>query len=171
MGKPNFGPSWRSRRHGLHYAMFLVLLLGFLMHVQPNCMTWIFEYVATYATACSLLPPCEPTWSWPGRPAALGEKEASCAMRQAPAVSFSSGELLLLSRSHVWNGVSDFLFWFFILVTVLCFRSLMEGIAAMWMDNVRKSLARKLLPRFCLSSARSQVREPSALRVHSFKAT
>ena len=88
--------------------MFLVLLLGFLMHVQPNCMTWIFEYVATYATACSLLPPCEPTWSWPGRPAALGEKEASCAMRQAPAVSFSSGELLLLSRSHVWNGVSDF---------------------------------------------------------------
>ena len=35
-------------------------------------------------------------------------KEASCAMRQAPAVSFSSGELLLLSHSHVWNGVSDF---------------------------------------------------------------
>ena len=29
-------------------------------------------------------------------------------MRQAPAVSFSSGELLLLSHSHVWNGVSDF---------------------------------------------------------------
>ena len=101
-------PSWRSRRHGLHYAMFLFSLLGFLMHVQPNCMTWIFEYVATYATACSLLPPCEPTWSCPGRPAAVREKEASCAMRQAPAVSFSSGELLLLSRSHVWNGVSDF---------------------------------------------------------------
>ena len=91
-------------------------------------------------------------------------------MRQAPAVSFSSGELLLLSHSHVWNGASDF-YLVFILVTVLCFRSLMEGIAAMWMDNVRKSLARKLLPRFCLSSARSQVREPSTLRVQSFKAT
>ena len=72
-------------------------------------MAWIFEYVATYATACSLLQPCEPLcWSWLCRPAVLGEKEASCAIRQAPAVHFSSGELLLLSHSFVWNGICAF---------------------------------------------------------------
>ena len=72
-------------------------------------MAWIFEYVATYANACSLLQPCEPLcWSWTYRPAALGKEEASCAMRQAPAVHFSSGELLLLSHSCAWNGIYAF---------------------------------------------------------------
>ena len=70
-------------------------------------MAWIFEYVCDVCTtACSLLQPCEPLcWSWLCRPAALGEKEASCAIRQAPAVHSSSGELLLLSHSFVWNGI------------------------------------------------------------------
>ena len=46
------------------------------MLFQLNYMAWIFEYVATYATACSLLRPCKPLcWSWLCRPAALGEKE------------------------------------------------------------------------------------------------
>ena len=103
-GSRTSAPSWRPRRHGLHYAMFL--LLGSLMLFQLNYMAWIFEYVATYATACSLLRPCKPLcWSWLCRPAALGEKEASCALRQAPAVHSCSGELLLLSHSFVWNGI------------------------------------------------------------------
>ena len=114
-GSRTSAPSWRPRRHGLHYAIFL--LFGSLMLFQLNYMAWIFEYVATYATACSLLQPCKPLcWSWLCRPAALGEKEASCALRQAPAVHSSSGELLLLSHSFVWNGIcvshlvySDFL--------------------------------------------------------------
>ena len=103
-GSRTSAPSWRPRGHGLHYAIFL--LFGSLMLFQLNYMAWIFEYVATYATACSLLQPCEPLcWSWLCRPAALGEKEASCAIRQAPAVHSSSGELLLLSHSFVWNGI------------------------------------------------------------------
>ena len=114
-GSRTSAPSWRPRGHGLHYAIFL--LFGSLMLFQLNYMAWIFEYVATYATACSLLQPCEPLCrSWLCRPAALGEKEASCAIRQAPAVHSSSGELLLLSHSFVWNGIcvshlvySDFL--------------------------------------------------------------
>ena len=96
--------SWRPRRHRLYFALFL--LLGSLMLFQLNYMAWIFEYVATYATACSLLHPCKPLcWPWLCRPAALGEKEASCALRQAPAVHSCSGELLLLSHSFVWNGI------------------------------------------------------------------
>ena len=103
-GSRTSAPSWRARRHGLLNAIFL--LTGLLMRFQPNCMAWTFEYVATYANACSLLQPCEPLcWSWTCRPAVLGEEKASCAMRQTHAVHFSSGELLLLSHSCAWNGV------------------------------------------------------------------
>ena len=163
-GSCTSAPSWRSRRHGLHYAMFL--LLGLLMHVQPNCMAWIFEYVATYATACSLLPPCEPfSWSWVCRPAALGEKEARCAIPQAPAVHFSSGELLLLSHSHVWNGVSDFYLVYSALLSELV------GASCSFVDRqLSEEFGAEAMPNLCFRTARSQVREPSAFRVHSFKA-
>ena len=93
-------------------------------------------------------------------------------MRCGKPLQYPSAVESFCSCHTVMFGTASVIFILvFILVTVLCFQSLMEGIAAMWMDDVRKSLARKLLPRLCLSSARSQVREPSALRVHSFKAT
>ncbi|CAE7340581.1 hypothetical protein AK812_SmicGene41039 [Symbiodinium microadriaticum] len=41
----------------------------------------------------------------PARPAAFGEEDASCTLRQAPAVAFGSGELLLLSYCHAWPGI------------------------------------------------------------------
>ena len=73
-GSRTSAPSWRARRHGLRNAIFL--LTGLLMRFQPNCMAWTFEYVATYANACSLLQPCEPLcWSWTCRPAVLGEEK------------------------------------------------------------------------------------------------
>ena len=88
-------PSWKDRRYGLTETLFLTCLL---MLVRRGRMSWIFEHVATYVKACSLLPPREPfSWSWTCMPAALGDEEASCMLRQALAVDFGSGELLLLS--------------------------------------------------------------------------
>ena len=134
-GSRTSAPSWRARRHGLRNAIFL--LTGLLMRFQPNCMAWTFEYVATYANACSLLQPCEPLcWSWTCRPAVLGEEKASCAMRQTHAVHFSSGELLLLSHSCAWNGVyASYLTHKLVVCALLS--GPVEGIAALWTDSFR----------------------------------
>ena len=97
-------PTCKDRRYGLSKTLISTCLL---ILVQPGCMVWIFEYVATYAKACSLLPPREPSsWSWTCRPAAFGAEEACCALRQAHAVALSSGEPLLLSCCRDWPGIS-----------------------------------------------------------------
>ena len=55
-------------------------------------------------------------------------------------------------------------FVLFIWFTTLCFRGLMEGYAALWTATSWMSLARKLLPCFHFSSARSQVRGHQSTR-------
>ena len=57
----------------------------------------------------------------------------------------------------LFGTVFVFLIWF----TAIFFRGLMEGYAALWTANSWMSLARKLLPCFHFSSARSQVRGSS----------
>ena len=97
-------PSWQIGRYGMMSTRFLTC---FLLLVKHGCTVWIFQYAATYAKACSLRPTREPfIWSWTCKSAASGEEEASCMLRRAPTVIFSSGEHSLLSYRYVWPGVS-----------------------------------------------------------------
>ena len=153
-GSRTSAPSWRPRGHGLHYAIFL--LFGSLMLFQLNYMAWIFEYVATYATACSLLQPCEPLcWSSAGL-LLLGKKRR--VVRYGKPLQYTLAvESFCSCLTVLFGTVFVFLIWF----TAIFFRSLMEGYAALWTANSWMSLARKLLPCFHFSSAWSQVRGSS----------
>ena len=155
-GSRTSAPSWRPRGHGLHYAIFL--LFGSLMLFQLNYTAWIFEYVATYATACSLLQPCEPLLLVMALQACCSWGKRGEFVRYGKPLQYTLAvESFCSCHTVLFGTVSVFLIWF----TAIFFRGLTEGYAALWTANSWMTLARKLLPCFHFSSARSQVRGSS----------